>query len=230
MDTAKEIESVVQRLVVIADNSLILEAIAIGLRASGEFKLVGHVDARGPSWRTIVEVEPDVVLIDDIDDIDDSQLILDLIRHVKTERPRIAVLVLTMPMDPDRLDAVFDAGASGAISKATHPLALATLVRETTNGHILHRHRNVGDLGAKATSTLASEDSSLTTRELEVLRLVAAGSTNSEIARHLWVTEQTVKFHLSNVFRKLKVGNRTEASHYAHVNGLLRGPRQVVGS
>lgn len=230
VDTAKEIESVVQRLVVIADNSLILEAIAIGLRASGEFKLVGHVDARGPSWRTIVEVEPDVVLIDDIDDIDDSQLILDLIRHVKTERPRIAVLVLTMPMDPDRLDAVFDAGASGAISKATHPLALATLVRETTNGHILHRHRNVGDLGAKATSTLASEDSSLTTRELEVLRLVAAGSTNNEIARHLWVTEQTVKFHLSNVFRKLKVGNRTEASHYAHVNGLLRGPRQVVGS
>ena len=230
VDTAKEIESVVQRLVVIADNSLILEAIAIGLRASGEFKLVGHVDARGPSWRTIVEVEPDVVLIDDIDDIDDSQLILDLIRHVKTERPRIAVLVLTMPMDPDRLDAVFDAGASGAISKATHPLALATLVRETTNGHILHRHRNVGDLGGKATSTLASEDSSLTTRELEVLRLVAAGSTNSEIARHLWVTEQTVKFHLSNVFRKLKVGNRTEASHYAHVNGLLRGPRQVVGS
>jgi DNA-binding NarL/FixJ family response regulator len=227
VDTAKEIESVVQRLVVIADNSLILEAIAIGLRASGEFKLVGHVDARGPSWRTIVEVEPDVVLIDDIDD---SQLILDLIRHVKTERPRIAVLVLTMPMNPDRLDAVFDAGASGAISKATHPLALATLVRETANGHILHRYRNVGDLGGKATSTLASEDSSLTTRELEVLRLVAAGSTNSEIARHLWVTEQTVKFHLSNVFRKLKVGNRTEASHYAHVNGLLRGPRQVVGS
>ena len=49
---------------------------------------------------------------------------------------------------------------------------------------------------------------------------MAAGATNGEIARQLWVTEQTVKFHLSNVYRKLDVANRTEASHYAHVNGL----------
>ena len=54
-----------------------------------------------------------------------------------------------------------------------------------------------------------------------MLQLVAAGSTNGEIAQKLWVTEQTVKFHLSNVYRKLEVGNRTEASHYAHVNGLI---------
>ena len=60
-------------------------------------------------------------------------------------------------------------------------------------------------------------------RELEVLELVAAGSTNGEIARKLWVTEQTVKFHLSNIYRKLEVGNRTEASRYAHVNGLIGG-------
>ena len=61
----------------------------------------------------------------------------------------------------------------------------------------------------------------LTSRELEVLQLVAGGATNGEIAQKLWVTEQTVKFHLSNVYRKLEVGNRTEASHYAHVNGLV---------
>ena len=68
----------------------------------------------------------------------------------------------------------------------------------------------------------------LSARELEVLRLVAAGSTNSDIARKLWVTEQTVKFHLSNIYRKLEVGNRTEASHYAHVNGLLSGGEAVA--
>ena len=55
-----------------------------------------------------------------------------------------------------------------------------------------------------------------------MLRFVAAGATNSEIAQKLWVTEQTVKFHLSNVYRKLEVGNRTEASHYAYVNGLVK--------
>ncbi len=74
-------------------------------------------------------------------------------------------------------------------------------------------------------ATVAAEQSPLTSRELEVLQLVAAGATNGEIAQKLWVTEQTVKFHLSNVYRKLEVGNRTEASHYAHVNGLLGAPQ-----
>jgi DNA-binding CsgD family transcriptional regulator len=64
-------------------------------------------------------------------------------------------------------------------------------------------------------------DLGLTARELEILGLVAEGASNSSIARQLWVTEQTVKFHLSNVYRKLGVANRTEASHHAHVNGLL---------
>ena len=61
----------------------------------------------------------------------------------------------------------------------------------------------------------------MTARELEILRLVAAGALERRIARELCVTEQTVKFHLSNVYRKLGVANRTEASHYAHVHGLL---------
>jgi DNA-binding NarL/FixJ family response regulator len=61
----------------------------------------------------------------------------------------------------------------------------------------------------------------LTTRELEILRSAAGGASNGQIANQLFVTEQTVKFHLSNVYRKLGVANRTEASHYAHVNGLL---------
>ena len=61
----------------------------------------------------------------------------------------------------------------------------------------------------------------LTRRELEILRLVAEGHSNSQLARMLWVTEQTVKFHLSNIYRKLGVANRTEASRWAQVNGLL---------
>ena len=68
----------------------------------------------------------------------------------------------------------------------------------------------------------------LTGRELEILQLVAAGATNSEVARKLWVTEQTIKFHLRNVYRKLDVANRTEASHFAHVNGLVDGQSMLT--
>ena len=207
-----------KRLVVVADNSLIVEAITIGLRKSGEFKLLGHVNARTGSIRSIVEVEPDVVLVDDLERSDRS---LDLIRQIHTERRETVVIALSMSMDSDWLDALFDAGAVGVISKATHPAALATLIRETINGNVIHVHKGADPLRGLAPTAAAAEQSRLTTRELEVLQLVAAGATNGDIARKLWVTEQTVKFHLSNVYRKLNVGNRTEASRYAHVNGLV---------
>jgi DNA-binding NarL/FixJ family response regulator len=215
------------RLVVVADNSLIVEAIAIGLRRSGEFNLLGHVDGRTASWRPIVDAAPEVVLIDEMDR---SESALELIRRLKAECPRVTVIALTMVFDADWLDALFDAGASGAISKATDPAVLATLVRETVKRHIVHRHKQLDQQAGQASGVVMSEDSALTSRELEVLRLVAAGSTNNEIARSLWVTEQTVKFHLSNVYRKLEVGNRTEASNYAHVNGLVSAPPLVVVS
>ena len=210
-----------KRLVVVADNSLIVEAIRIGLRASGEFNLLGHANARRTSVRTIVDAEPDVVLVDDMDH---SELAVSLIKAIKEENEAITVLVLTVRMDSEWLDQVFEAGASGAISKAIQPVALSTLVRETLDGHVIH----VGSRPASGTKqarlrahAVAVEDCPLTTREIEILQLVAAGSANGEIARRLWVTEQTVKFHLSNIYRKLEVGNRTQASHYAHVNGLV---------
>jgi DNA-binding NarL/FixJ family response regulator len=64
----------------------------------------------------------------------------------------------------------------------------------------------------------------LTRRELEILRLMAEGHSNTDLAKMLWVTEKTVKFHLSNVYRKLGVSNRTEAGRWAQLNGLLRTP------
>jgi len=211
-----------KRLVVVADNSLIVEAIRIGLRTGGEFNLVGHANGRRTSARTIVDATPDVVLIDDMDH---SELAVSLIKAIKEENDEITVLMLTVRMDAEWLDQVFDAGAEGAISKAIQPLALTTLVRETLEGHVIHvgaRPHAYGTRNARLRDrAVAAEECPLTTRELEILQLVASGSTNGEIARGLWVTEQTVKFHLSNIYRKLEVGNRTQASHYAHVNGLV---------
>jgi DNA-binding NarL/FixJ family response regulator len=208
-----------KRLVVVADNSLIVEAIAIGLRKSGAFKLLGHVNARTGTIKAIAEAAPDVVLVDDLEGSDES---IELVARIKAEQEQVAVIVLSTSMDPDWLDAIFAAGAAGAISKATHPAALATLVRETIDGHVVHVYKSSGVPRTARPAAVVGEQSPLTSRELEVLQLVASGATNGEIAQKLWVTEQTVKFHLSNVYRKLEVGNRTEASHYAHVNGLVR--------
>ena len=206
-----------KRLVVVAEDSLIVEAIAIGLRKSGEFTLLGHVDGRSASPRKIIAASPDVVLIDQSDDYDQAELI----RQIKAERDSVAVIIMTLAPDSEKLDALFDAGAVAAVSKAAHPQALATLIRETIDGRVLHLYKPLRSASGAPAEPLPAESSLLSARELEVLKLLASGSTNNEIARTLWVTEQTVKFHVSNIYRKLGVANRTEASRYAHVHRLV---------
>ena len=203
---------------IIADNSLIVEAIRVGLRKGGEFKLVGHAHPRRTSAGTILGVQPDAVLLDDMDR---SERAVELIRELKLEDDEVSVIVLSVEIDQDWVERLFHAGATGIISKTTHPEALATLLREMLNGHIFHRYAFARSLNGQQAEPVAGEGLPLTSRELEILQLVAAGSTNGDVARKLWVTEQTVKFHLRNIYRKLDVGNRTEASHYAHVNGLV---------
>jgi DNA-binding NarL/FixJ family response regulator len=215
-----------KRLVVVADNPLIVGAIRSGLRESGAFELLGYVDPRKATAARIVEVRAEVVLVDEADG---SEPALALIRALKEQDDTIKVIILSLRMEGEWLERAFEAGADGAMSKAIHPSALATLVREAVNGHIVHSPARLRSVN-RASRELATEHSSLTGRELEILQLVASGATNADIARQLWITQQTVKFHVSNVYRKLDVANRTEACHYAHVNGLVapREPLTVV--
>ena len=207
-----------RRVVIVADNSLIVEAIRIGFRERDEFNLVGRADGRRVSVQTIIVARPDVVLLDDMDRSDRA---LGLIRELNAADKQISVIVLSVQMESEWLERAFDAGATAVISKAAHPVALATLVRETLARHIFHRPCGLANRHGTAPTAIASEDLPLTRRELEILQLVASGSTNGEVARRLWVTEQTVKFHLRNIYRKLDVANRTQASHFAYVNGLV---------
>jgi DNA-binding NarL/FixJ family response regulator len=204
-----------KRLVVVADNSLIIEAIQIGLRRSGGFTILGRTDGRSTSLRTVLDARPDVVLVDDMQG---SARAMPLIRDFRAADEQLAIILLTVRMDHEWLDQAFEAGATGAISKLVHPVALGTLIRETVNGNVVHP----SPCGRPQLATVP--DCPLTARELEILRLAAGGSTNGEIARELWVTQQTVKFHLSNLYRKLGVANRTEASHYAHFHRLVEAP------
>jgi DNA-binding NarL/FixJ family response regulator len=216
-------ETRTKRLVVVAGESLIVEAMTLGLRKSGQFEVLGHVNGWTEHVPSVVAA-PDVVLLDEMERPDDA---VALISQIKAAHSDAAVIVLTSSMEPRWLDAIFAAGAIGAISKSTHPGAIATLVGETIKGHVIQIHRRLEPSESSTLGTTPRADGRLTARELEILRLVAAGSTNGDIARKLWVTEQTVKFHLSNVYRKLRVANRTEASRYAHVHGLFGEPGTV---
>jgi DNA-binding NarL/FixJ family response regulator len=207
--------TLVKKVVVVADNPLIVAAIRAGVRDSGALELVGYVDPRGATAVRIANAGADVVLIDEGDR---SQLTIELVRELRARNEDIYTIVLPTALEGDWLAQALHAGAHGAISKTVHPTALATLVREAMRGHIFHAppKRRSADTAPTATA----HHSSLTDRELQILRLVASGTTNGAIAAHLWITQQTVKFHVSNIYRKLGVSNRTEACHYAHVNGI----------
>ncbi len=211
-------ETLTKRLVVVADDSLIVAAMALGLSKSGQFELLGHINAWTGQLPSVFDAAPEVVLVDEMECLDEA---VALISRIKAAQSEATVIVLTSSMEPDWLDGIFAAGAVGAISKSTHPAAIATLVDETINGHVIQVHRRLESPLGSVPAPPPRAHHQLTARELEVLRLMAAGSTNADIARNLWVTEQTVKFHLSNLYRKLGVANRTEASRYAHVNGLV---------
>jgi DNA-binding NarL/FixJ family response regulator len=208
-----------KKLLIVADHSLVVHAIRMALRQTAGFKVIGFIDGRQPISKQLLETQPDIVLVDDMHV---RQHALDRLAEIGEYAPDAKSILLAGSMDEDSVDEIFEAGASTVLSKAVHPVALGTLLREVVQGHVIHAPR-------RKRSSAPAEECPLTSRELEILQLAAQGYTNGRIARELWVTEQTVKFHLSNTYRKLGVANRTEASRYAHMHDLVV-PREQLAS
>jgi DNA-binding NarL/FixJ family response regulator len=200
----------VKRLMIVADNSFAAQSIRLALRQTAGFQVVGFIDGTASITSRVVELDPQLVLVDDTHEPEHA---IARLSELATYVPAAKRIFLTIRMDDETVHQAFEAGADAVISKTVHPVSLATLLREISRDAVVHRLRTA--------PKPIKADCPLTDRELEILRLVAQGHTNSHIARELWVTEQTVKFHLSNTYRKLGVANRTEASRYAHMNDLL---------
>jgi DNA-binding NarL/FixJ family response regulator len=208
-----------KRLMIVADHSFVVQAIRLALRQTAGFQVVGFFDGRGSVRNALQELRPDVVLVDDMQEADNA---LARLREIAEDAPQAKSMLLTLQMDSEWLEQAFEAGAHAVVSKTVHPVSLGTLLREISHGNVVHRFQ-------KRPAAVVEDDCPLTDRELEILKLVSEGHTNGRIARELWVTEQTVKFHLSNTYRKLGVANRTEASRYAHLHNLT-APRERLAS
>jgi DNA-binding NarL/FixJ family response regulator len=208
-----------KRLVIVADGSVAAHGVRLALRQTSGFHVIGFVDGRRPVAATLAQARPDVVIVDDMHE---PGLSTARMREIREAVPDALCLMLAARMDDERLAAAFDAGARAVIAKSVHPVSLGTLLREITDGNVVHRY--------EPRRPAAAAECPLTGRELEILRYVAMGQTNSQIARGLWVTEQTVKFHLSNIYRKLGVANRTEASRHAHVHHWIAEAETAVAA
>lgn len=144
---------------------------------------------------------------------------LALVRQVRERFPESRSIALASSDDPRLVEAAFAAGVAAYVLKTTHPDDLLTAIRQAFLHSVFFAN---GPPWNNNGSAIDDEQLPvLTRRERQILRLLAEGHSNSELARMLWVTEQTIKFHLSNIYRKLNVSNRTEASRWAQVHGLL---------
>ncbi len=143
------------------------------------------------------------------------------VKRVRETLPQIRIIILSGFEDPQSIQAALEAGAAAYVVKTAHPDDLATAIRQAFDPSMYLADAKVGRRSLLREANGNGTD--LTRRELEILQLVAQGHSNGELAKMLWITEQTIKFHLSNIYRKLDVANRTEASRWAQVHGLLEG-------
>jgi len=136
--------------------------------------------------------------------------------------PGIKSVVVADDTEQEAITAAFAAGAQSTASRLPGRRILHRRSNQAFERSIYISTNGSRDFSLPASSAeLQPAAHDLTRRELEILQLVAEGHSNSQLERMLWVTEQTVKFHLSNIYRKLDVANRTEASRWAQLQGFL---------
>jgi DNA-binding NarL/FixJ family response regulator len=182
-------------------------------------EVVGRATDGTVALAMVEEHRPDMLIAG----VDPDGNQLSWLRKAREAHPELKSVVVSDGADPAAIEAVFAAGASVYCVKTAEQGDLASAIRQAFTRSIYMAtgpsRTETTAQPSEADAQLAARD--LTRRELEILRLVAEGHSNSQLAKILWVTEQTVKFHLSNIYRKLDVANRTEASRWAQLNGLL---------
>lgn len=207
------------RVAIADDHRLMLDGIKRALETAPDIEVVGEAMSGDEMLALLPEVQPDVVILDLRMPNGDG---LDTLSRIRQDHPGMKVIILSMFEDSEHIDQALQRGADGYVVKSINPLDLPSTIRQVVEGAV--------HLRGVATPTTATDEPApakatglevLTERELSILKLVAEGLSNLDIANRLFVTEQTVKFHLSNIYRKLGVANRTEATRYAYRAKLI---------
>jgi len=210
-----------RRLKVLAvdDHRLMLDAIRTVLAREEDISVVAETDAGDKVVPLVGQTGPDVVLLDVRMPGMDGLAVLEQLRE---RYPSVAVVMLSGIDDPTLVRAALERGAAAFVLKHVDPRDLAAAVRQVVGGAIFRPL----DLLPSARAT--TDEAGLSKRELSILEALQSGSSNAAIAKELFLAEQTVKFHLTNIYRKLGVSSRTEAVRRAYERGILERPLSYV--
>jgi DNA-binding NarL/FixJ family response regulator len=202
--------------VVVDDHQLMLDAIRLTLEQSDDIELVGEALTGSEALPLIGRTQPDLVLLD----IRMPQMDgLTCLAKIRERHPKIKVVILSGIDEPEQIQTALKHGASAFVVKHVDPRDLASALRQAMAGTVFQM------LGSgESSEDNAARAAGVTESEMRVLTALARGLSNKQIAAELFITEQTVKFHLTNIYRKLHVANRTEATRYAYQHGIVVNP------
>jgi two-component system response regulator DevR len=181
-------------------------------------EVVGKTNRAQEAIAMVRDRDPDI-FVTELEFSDGETDGLTSLRLAKQAKPSLASVVISSYEDARHIDEAFAAGATVYCVKRAGPEDMAAAIRQAFNRSLYFAAGSA--VASAGGEVLEDGEPWLTKREREILALVAEGHSNAQLAKMLWVTEQTVKFHLSNIYRKLDVSNRTEASRWAQLHGLL---------
>jgi NarL family two-component system response regulator LiaR len=205
------------RVMIVDDHLMVRDGLRVFLSVYEDIKVVAEADDGEQAVVLCRGVMPDVILMDLLMPNMDG---FEAIRRIRSEDESIQVIALTSFAEKDLVEKAFRAGAISYLIKDVHSDKLAETIREANRGRA-----TIDSAAATALVASARDDppirDALTQREREILVLLTEGKTNKEIANELSISEGTVRFHVSNIFSKMGVNNRTEAASQALQQGFI---------
>lgn len=209
------------RLLLVDDHAIVRQGLRSVLQREDGIRVVGEAENATQAKELVAELSPQMVCLDlKLSTSSDSEGIA-LCEELTTLHPDIAVLVLTTFLDERLVLRAIRAGARGYVVKDVDTSGLVRAIRDVSRGGSAFDARSAAAMVRGLHGAEEEQPKELTGRELEVLRLLASGMSNSRIGKELFISETTAKFHVGNILRKLKVSRRAEAVYAASKAGLL---------
>jgi len=207
------------RVLIVDDHAVVRSGLSLVVGAEDDLEVAGEAGSAREAIFEARTLKPDVILLDVVMP---DQSGLDLLPTLLYEHPEVRVLVLSMQDDPQYVRRAFAEGASGYVLKDAADTEVVAAIREVARGgRYVHPELGARLIAAEAADERRAEEDPLSDREREVLRLLALGHTNQEIARQLYISIRTAETHRAHIMQKLRLSTRAELVRYAIAHGLL---------